>query len=235
MKRKDEEEKEKKNEEEKEKKLVGDSGYDCHYCNGKNHLAKDCVLRRKHEKEETVKDEAYYTQKIANLKIKKPVGQAMIVENVHSDSDGNMEVWSSGLDDEEIRRPSHGVKANCFIASSIDSEAASSESIYASCLTSKSTDDYLEEAMKATEKVQFLLSKHNISSNCYQYLLDDLNEKCADLGKLLKYIRRQVGNLKDELSDCRLGIETRNTKIEKLENIKIHNMDDIYMLRKENE
>ena len=39
----------------------------------------------------------------------------------------------------------------------------------------------------------------------------------------------------DEFSDCRLGIETRNTKIEKLENIKIDNMDDIYMLRKENE
>ena len=42
--RKEEEEKEKKGEEEKEKKLLGDSGYDCHYCNGKNHLAKDCVL-----------------------------------------------------------------------------------------------------------------------------------------------------------------------------------------------
>ena len=122
-----------------------------------------------------MKDEAYYTQKIANMKIKKPVGHAIIIENVHSDSEGNMEVWSSGSDDEEMRRPSHGMKANCFMARSIESEAASSESIYASCLASKSSDDYMDEAKKATEKVQSLLSKHNISSNCYQYLLDDLN------------------------------------------------------------
>ncbi|KAL4590865.1 hypothetical protein LXL04_003810 [Taraxacum kok-saghyz] len=145
------------------------------------------------------------------------------------------EVWSSGSDDEEMRRPSHGMKANCFVARLFGSESESSESTYASCLTSKSTNEYLEEAKKATNKVQSLLSKHNISSNCYQHLLDDLNDKCADLEKLLNYNRRQVGNLTDELSDCRLGIETRNTKIEKLENIKIHNMDDIYMLRNENE
>ena len=182
-----------------------------------------------------MKDEAYYAQKIANLKIKKPVGHTMLVENFNSDSEGNMEVWSSGSDDEEMRRPSHGMKANCFMGRSIDSESASSESTYASCLASKSSDDYLDEAKKATEKVQSLLSKLNISSNCYQYLLDDLNERCADLGKLLKYNRRQVGNLTDEISDCRFGIEARNTKIEKLENNKIHNMDDIYMLRKENE
>ena len=169
------------------------------------------------------------------MKIKKPVGQAMIVETMHSDSEGNMEVWSSGSDDEEMRRASHGVKSNCFVARSIDSESASSESTFASCLTSKSTNEYLEEAKKATDKVQSLLSKHKISSNIYQYLLDDLNVKCADLGKLLKYNRRQVGNLTDELSNCRLGIETRNAKIEKLENIKIHNMDDILMLRTENE
>ena len=29
-----------------EKKLVGDSGYDCNYCNGKNHLARDCMLKK---------------------------------------------------------------------------------------------------------------------------------------------------------------------------------------------
>ena len=34
-----------KEEEKKEIKLVGDSGYDCNYCHGKNHLAKECMLR----------------------------------------------------------------------------------------------------------------------------------------------------------------------------------------------
>jgi len=46
-----------------EKKLTEDSGYDCHYCHGKNHLASDCMLRKMHEKKEKVKDEAYYAHK----------------------------------------------------------------------------------------------------------------------------------------------------------------------------
>ena len=105
-------------------------------------MAKDCVLQRKQGKEEKIKDEAYYAQKIANLKINKPVSHTMIVENVNSDSEGNMEVWSSGSDDEEMRRPSRGMKAHCFMARSVESEAASSESTFASCLASKSSDDY---------------------------------------------------------------------------------------------
>ncbi|KAL4590759.1 hypothetical protein LXL04_003702 [Taraxacum kok-saghyz] len=118
-----------------------------------------------------------------------------------------MEVWSSGSDDEEMRRPTHGMKSNCFVARSVDSDSASSESTYASCLTSKSTKEYLDEAQKATEKAQSLLSKHDISPNSYQYLLDDLNDKCPDLGELLKYNRRQVGNLTDELSDCQTDVK----------------------------
>lgn len=30
--------------EKKEKKLVGDLGFDCNYCNEKNHFAKECIL-----------------------------------------------------------------------------------------------------------------------------------------------------------------------------------------------
>jgi len=43
-------------EEEKEVQTE-DSGYDCHYCLGKNHLASDCMLRKMHEKKGKVKDE----------------------------------------------------------------------------------------------------------------------------------------------------------------------------------
>ena len=32
-----------------EKKLKGDAGVDCHYCNGANHLANDCMLMKKDE------------------------------------------------------------------------------------------------------------------------------------------------------------------------------------------
>lgn len=51
-----------------ENKLVGNSGYDCTYCNGKNHLARDCMLKKKEEKQKKVKDEAYYALKIKELR-----------------------------------------------------------------------------------------------------------------------------------------------------------------------
>ena len=36
----------------KEKKFMGDSNYDCNYCHGKNHLSKECMLKRMNEKKE---------------------------------------------------------------------------------------------------------------------------------------------------------------------------------------
>lgn len=33
-------------------KLVGDSGYDCKDCHGKNHLTKGCILKRLNEKKD---------------------------------------------------------------------------------------------------------------------------------------------------------------------------------------
>ncbi|KAL7606668.1 hypothetical protein Lser_V15G16417 [Lactuca serriola] len=53
-----------------EKKLKGDSGVDCHYCNGVNHFAIDCMLRKKDEKTNRVKDEAYYAEKLEEVRVK---------------------------------------------------------------------------------------------------------------------------------------------------------------------
>lgn len=39
-------------EEKKEKKLLGYSGYDYNYCNGKNHISIECILQKKNEKKE---------------------------------------------------------------------------------------------------------------------------------------------------------------------------------------
>ena len=40
---------------------------DCHYCNGPNHLANDCMLRKRDEKKNNTKDEAYYVEKLEEL------------------------------------------------------------------------------------------------------------------------------------------------------------------------
>ncbi|KAL7618630.1 hypothetical protein Lser_V15G03678 [Lactuca serriola] len=53
-----------------EKKLKGDTGIDCHYCNGANHIASDCMLRKKDERKMKVKDEAYYAEKLEEVRTK---------------------------------------------------------------------------------------------------------------------------------------------------------------------
>ena len=116
-----------------------------------------------------------------------------------------------------------------------DSESNSESPTFETCLSTKSLEDHIVEVKWVTKKVHYLLWKLNISINSYDYLLNDLNNKCSNLGKTLKWNRRQVSNLTDEFSNCQAGTEERNIKFEKLENVKIHNMDDIYVLRNENE
>ena len=86
--------------------MLGDFGYDCNYCHGKNHFAKEYMLRKMHEKKENVKDEAYYTQKIEGLRNSKSTGKELIVEE--DDDDGRVQVWSTDSEDEEVRNPIHG-------------------------------------------------------------------------------------------------------------------------------
>ena len=56
---------------------MGDSGYDCNFCHGKNHFAKDCMLRKLSEKKEGEDDESYYMQKLEEIKKKKATNNSM--------------------------------------------------------------------------------------------------------------------------------------------------------------
>ncbi|KAI3496277.1 hypothetical protein L1887_38634 [Cichorium endivia] len=85
------------------KKITGDSGYDCNYCHGKNHFAKDCMLRKQNEKKPQVKDEAYYARKLEEARVKTKDLALMAAD----DRQGSYQVWSSDSDDEEVRKPSH--------------------------------------------------------------------------------------------------------------------------------
>lgn len=71
--------------EKKDEKLLGDSGFDCNFCNGKNHFAKDCVLQMKSKKKVKNNDEAYYVKKIEDHKKINIQGKALIVEEEESD------------------------------------------------------------------------------------------------------------------------------------------------------
>lgn len=70
-----------------ELKLKGDLGYDCNYYNGSNHLAKDCMLRKKEEKKEKVMDEAYYDEKIKEIRAR--TKGFTLVERGGNEEEGN--------------------------------------------------------------------------------------------------------------------------------------------------
>ncbi|KAI3739799.1 hypothetical protein L2E82_30211 [Cichorium intybus] len=88
-----------------EKKVLGDSGYDCSYCHGKNHFAKDCMLHKQNERKPQVKDEAYYASKMVEVRVKTKDLALMAAD----DRQGSYQVWSSDSDDDEVRKPSHSV------------------------------------------------------------------------------------------------------------------------------
>ena len=93
-------------EEKVEKKLKGDYGFDSHYYNGANHMAAECMLRKREEKKDRVKDEAYYVEWLEEVRTRMKAMYLVAKESV--DGDGTYQIWSSGSDDEEIRKPTHG-------------------------------------------------------------------------------------------------------------------------------
>ena len=147
----------KENESKGMRKFSGDSGYDCHFCEGKNHLARDCMLRKQREAFEDEQDAEYYKQftgkskhdsksetneKVEKKSENKSDSKALVVQG---DEDASMEFWSTGSDDDEIRKPSHGERkfgggvikgpvSKCFMARivndsvKVDSEVPKMES-----------------------------------------------------------------------------------------------------------
>ena len=56
------------------------------------------MLKKKEEKRDKIKDEAYYALKIEEL-MKKSKNLSLVVKNMNED-DGKYQIWSSGSDDE---------------------------------------------------------------------------------------------------------------------------------------
>ena len=77
-------------EEMKEKNVKGDAGFDCHYCNGANHMASDCMLRKRDEKKNKVKDEAYYVKRLEEVRAKAK-GLSLVAKGV-DEEDGMYQI-----------------------------------------------------------------------------------------------------------------------------------------------
>ena len=106
--------------EKEKKKVTGDSGYNCHFCNGKNHLAKNCLLKMSREKmEEQLDEESELERRLAEIKTTKaekakkiaatatPESKVLMVQN-ENEEESYMEYWSTDSDDEEMMKPTHG-------------------------------------------------------------------------------------------------------------------------------
>ena len=98
----------------KETQIGGDSGFDCHYCRGKNHFAKDCMLKKKSERVDEDNEEANLLRRLEEIKKKKSETKnntmnALIVQGTgDNDEFGGVQVWSTDSEDEEVRKPTHG-------------------------------------------------------------------------------------------------------------------------------
>ncbi|KAI3523775.1 hypothetical protein L1887_02171 [Cichorium endivia] len=136
-----------------ENKIKGDSGYECHYCHGKNHFAKECLLRRQNEKKEKEKDEAYYVQKIEELrkKDKSTAKPAFVVQE--DDEDGMVEVWLTDSEDDEVRKPTHG---RCLMVQNGVSEqrgyATDGCQTFESCFAATTVSEQVKECEKMVDK-----------------------------------------------------------------------------------
>ncbi|KAL7609531.1 hypothetical protein Lser_V15G12916 [Lactuca serriola] len=106
----------------KEAKGEADSGVNCFYCGGKNHYAKDCVLKKMAKKDEEKYEEASLLKRLEEIKRKKaatnPSMNALVVQDsVDDDEFGGVQVWATDSEDDEVRRPTHG---KAYVAKSGD-------------------------------------------------------------------------------------------------------------------
>ena len=172
-------------EEKREKKLKGDSGVDCHYCNGANHLANDCMLRKKDEKKNKVKDEAYYTESQEEVRAKAK-GMYLVAKGEQKE-DGTYQIWSSGSDDDEMRNPTHGAMcAKC--------EDDYDEEIIGQCFVSKSANKSL-----MTTKVRSILEYFNIPLNAYNSEIVSLDATVAYLDSLVVSASKEAKKLSTQM------------------------------------
>ncbi|XP_023738187.1 uncharacterized protein LOC111886187 [Lactuca sativa] len=96
-----------------EKKLKGDSGIDCYYYHNANHMANDCMLRKKDEKKNKVKNESYYDERLEEVRAKAK-GMSLVAIGEGED-DGTYQIWSFGSDDEQMCNPTHGTMYARFV------------------------------------------------------------------------------------------------------------------------
>lgn len=204
--------------------LKGDTGINCHYCYGANHLAVDCLLRKKEEQKSKTKDEAYYTEKLEE--VKKKAKNLSLVAHGETESDGTYQIWSSGSDDEEMKNPTHGAMYAKMEEDSDDDEQ--NDEVCGRCFVSNSTDK-----SPMTTKVRNILESFNIPVSAYNYELVSFDETVTYFDSIIVSASNEAKKLSDQLLETRKMLDSKVTRIDYLE-LQVSNiMEDREQLGKE--
>ncbi|XP_023733619.1 uncharacterized protein LOC111881461 [Lactuca sativa] len=215
-----------------EKKLKGDAGVDFHYCNGANHLANDCMLRKKDERKNKIKNEAYYAEKLEEVREK--TKNMSLVARGEQEEDGTYQIWSSGSDDEEMQNPTHRamyakleedsddekyeLKGRCFISKTADKSPMTTKTVtyFDSIIVSASNEanklsmELLETKKKLdakTSKVDCLeLQIKNIMCD-RETLANEINILLVQRNIYCNSAKRQYGKLTDLHHSCEISKE----------------------------
>lgn len=160
------------------KKLKEDFGFDCNYCNGANHLAVDCMLRKRQEKKERDKYEAYYVERLEEVRAETK-GLSLVVKG-GVEGDGTYQIWSSGSNDQEMRNPTHGAMYARFREGGLEEE-----NITRKCFVSIGAN-----RSPMTLTVHTLLESLNIPSSSYHIVLSEFDETLSYVNHMLISIDR---------------------------------------------
>lgn len=199
------------------------------------------MCSKKEEKKEKTTDEAYYATKIDDLHKKNISRKTHNVEEYDNDN-ANIEFLSTDIEDKEVWRSAHGVmfvtnvvctgatESKSFMISisnsdfsywSLSSKADSKNedsdlNSQATCLSGKSVSEHVASCEKVVDKVHSILKSLNISTSHYDDELTELRETISKFNEGVRWNRRKVSNLSDDLSRCSFKTERIRLRIDKL-------------------
>ena len=170
-----------------------------------NHLAVDCMLRKREEKKERVKDEAYYVERIEEVR-ERTKGMSLVAK-ISGDGDGTYQIWSSRSDEEEVRNPTHGTMYARYEDESLDEEKLNGK-----CFVSTGVQN-----SPMTSKVHTLLEYFDIPFSSYDAILFDFDNNLSYINDMLISVSSDAEKSKSLLLESHKRLESKRCRIDNLE------------------
>ena len=153
------------------------------------------MLRKKEEKNNKVKDEAYYVEKLEEVRTKAK-GMPLVARG-ESEEDGTYHIWSSGFNDEEMRNLTHGAMFSQF-------EEDEDEMVNGCCFMTKSGDK-----SPMTTKVRSILQSFNIPLQAYDSEIIAFDDTVAYFGMFVVSASNEAKKLNIQLQETQKLLDSK--------------------------